>query len=234
MSIQQKPGHIDERISEKDVAQYLRQHPDFFENNTALLTELSIPHLAGGAISLVERQVQVLRKQNKKLARQLEELIKIARENDKLGKQVFHLTLALMSARDLGRMFALLRESLRRDFNVDVMALRLMASPKQHEYANRAEFCDADQLRFLFEKCLKEGRPLCGRVQGEQKQYLFGDDAERVKSLVLLPLNDGASFGLLALGSEDEVRFQPGMGTLYLSQMSAIISKTLLNFVQPL
>jgi len=234
MSIQQKPGHIDERINDKDVEQYLRQHPDFFENNSALLADLSIPHLTGAAVSLVERQVQVLRKQNKKLVQQLEELIKIARENDKLGKQVFRLTLALMSAKDLGRLFALLRESLRRDFNVDVMVLRLMASPNQPGYKDRDEFVAAGELQRLFEKCLKEGRPLCGRVQGMQKDYLFGKDAERIKSLVLLPLNDGAGFGLLAIGSEDEKRFQPGMGTLYLSQMSAIISKALLNFVQPL
>jgi uncharacterized protein YigA (DUF484 family) len=234
MSIQQKPGHIDERITEKDVEQYLQQHPDFFEGNPALLTELSIPHNTGAAVSLVERQVQVLRKQNKKLSRQLEELVKIARENDKLGKQVFHLTLALMSAKDLGRVFALLYESLRRDFNVDTVALRLLASPKQREYNERIEFAGTDQLQRLFGKYLKEGRPVCGRVKGEQKDFLFGDDAERVKSLVLLPLSAGASFGLLAIGSEDESRFQAGMGTLYLNQMSAIIGKVLLNFLQPL
>jgi len=234
MSIQQKPGHVDERISDKDVAQYLRQHRDFFESHPALLAELSVPHQSGPAVSLVERQVQVLRKQNRKVSQQLEELVKIARENDKLGKQVFHLTLALMSARDLGRLFALLRESLRRDFNVDFMVMRLMARPVQRGYEDRNEFVAAGELRRLFEKCLKEGRPVCGRVQTVQKHYLFGEDADRVKSMVLLPLNDGAGFGLLAIGSEDESRFQPGMGTLYLSQISAIISKALLNFVQPL
>lgn len=234
MSIQQKTGHIDERIDEKDVEQYLREHLDFFESHGALLAELSVPHQSGAAISLVERQVKVLRKQNKKLNQQLSDLVKIARENDKLGKQVFHLTLALMSAKNLERLLAFLRECLRRDFNIDAMVLRMEAKPKQDELKDKSVFVPAGELRGQFEKFLKEGRSLCGRLQGIQKEYLFGNDAESIKSMVLLPLSNGNGFGVLAIGSADENRFQSGMGTLYLNQMSAIISKSLLNFVQPL
>lgn len=237
MSIQQKPGHIDDKVSPRDVEQYLRQHPDFFEHNTNLLTELKVPHVTGDAVSLVERQVGVLRTQNNKLTKQLEELIKIARENDKLSKQVFHMMLALMSAKELGQVFALLQETLRRDFTADAVTIRLLAKPKKPEYLERKEFVthasSASEMRHQFDKYLKDGRPVCGHLKPEQNAFLFGDKADRVKSMAFIPLTSGASFGVLAIGSFDELRFQSGMGTMYLSQMSELISKSLLQFVDP-
>lgn len=237
MSFQQKPGQIDDKTSARDVEQYLRRHPDFFEHNTNLLTELKVPHVTGSAVSLVERQVGVLRAQNNKLTKQLEELIKIARENDKLSKQVFHMMLALMSAKELGRVFALLQETLRRDFNADAVTVRLLAIPKKREYLERSEFVSsvsaASEIRRQFDKYLKDGRPVCGRLKPEQNALLFGDKAERVKSMAFIPLTSGASFGVLAIGSFDEQRFQSGMGTMYLSQMSELISKSLLQFMDP-
>ena len=74
MSIQTKPGDVQEHVSDKEVEKFLKQHPDFFEKHTQLLTELKVPHVTGGAVSLVERQVDVLRKQNRKLQKQLDDI----------------------------------------------------------------------------------------------------------------------------------------------------------------
>lgn len=255
MSIQQKPGHTDDKISAGDVDEYLRRHPDFLEDNPDLLACLNISHDTGNAVSLVERQVKVLRKQNKKLNRQFEELVAVARDNDKLGKQVFQFTLALMHAGDAAQIFAQVQESLRRDFLADAVALRLLATPKQSELAGRSEFQpQTDEFSQLFGTVLNAGRPICGRMPVEQKAALFGDVAENVKSMALLPLlypqtqlpsatqstTQPATppatknvYGLLAIGSFDEQRFQSGMGTLYLEQIGALLGQALLDFVDP-
>jgi len=232
MSIQQTSGNIDDKITDKDVASYLREHPDFFESNTPLLRDINIPHLSGAAVSLVERQVGVLRKDNKKLIKKLEELVKNARVNEKLAKQVFYLTLALMSAKDLAQVFTLLQESLRRDFNVDATALKLIITPKEEKFAERGEFVKhASELMQLFDKQLKEGRPICGRFKQEQLEYLFNDKADNVKSVAIIPLGEAASYGILAIGSRNEQRFYAGMGTMYLTQMSSLISKSLQPYI---
>ena len=140
MSIQQSQGEIDERLSAKDVDDYLRRNPEFFEKHTQLLTELRVPHLTNGAVSLVERQVDLLRNQNKKLKKQLDDLLQIARANDKLGKQVYKLTLGLMSVDNLEDLLNLLQISLRRDFSADALALRIVGQPLDTAMGFRREF----------------------------------------------------------------------------------------------
>ena len=96
MSIQQSEGELDEKLSDKEVEEFLRAHPDFFEKHSALLMDLKIPHPnTGSAVSLIEHQVELFRKQNSKTQKQLDELIQIARENDRLNKNMHQLTLSL-------------------------------------------------------------------------------------------------------------------------------------------
>lgn len=244
MTIQTRPGNVEEKISEQDVADYLRQHPDFFDTQIPLLTELSLPHKVGGrVVSLVERQVLVLRENNKKLKKQLDDLVHIARDNDKLGRQINKLVLRIMAADSLAELFGLLQESLRRDFAADAVALRLMVgeldnvermfprNPQRNEWVDNPV-----EMRKLFEKFLKEARPVCGRLKQAQREFLFETMAQKVASVAMLPIViDGQGMGLLAVGSCNEQRFRAGMGTAYLSHLSmflsAIISKFLTNAV---
>ena len=84
MSTQRKAEFVEEQLSEQAVHDYLAAHPDFFERHSTLLSSLHLPHASGGAVSLVERQVSVLRQKELKLQRQLRELLNVARENDTL------------------------------------------------------------------------------------------------------------------------------------------------------
>ena len=117
MSIQQHQDVLTETIDEKAVANYLRQHPDFFVSNTSLLAELALPHKTGAAISLIERQVDVLRDQNRRYRNQLQELIQIARDNDGLIEQLQRLTLTLLDVEELSGTFEVLCKSLKKDFH---------------------------------------------------------------------------------------------------------------------
>jgi uncharacterized protein YigA (DUF484 family) len=233
MSIQTKPGDVQERVSDKEVEKFLKQHPEFFEKHTQLLTELKVPHITGGAVSLVERQVDVLRKQNRKLQKQLDDLVQIARDNERLNRQVYKLTLSLMEADSVSEVVDLLVKSLKSDFAADAVALRIVTSTKVVAALNRREFiCNADDLKQLFGKIFEDGRPLCGRLKQTQREYLFAESSERIGSVALLPLMAKKGFGLLAIGSFEDTRFHPGMGTVYLNQMSHLISKAVMRFIE--
>jgi len=230
MTIQSKPGRIEEKVSAQDVADYLRNHPDFFESHIPLLTELSIPHVVGGkAVSLVERQVDVLRSNNKKLKKQLDDLVFIARDNDKLSRQINKLVLRIMGAKSINELFGLLQESLRRDFAADAVALRIMVKSQYCEDSERNEWVDNPaEMKKLFEKFLKDARPVCGRLKQAQREFLFEGMAQKVASVAMLPINlDGQAIGLLAIGSYNEQRFRAGMGTAYLGHLSAYLSAIL-------
>jgi len=235
MSIQQNKSEIVDKLSDKDVEDYLREHPDFFENNTNLLMELRVPHPnTGSAVSLIEHQVEVLRQQNTKYKTQLDELVQIARENDRVNKNMHQLFLELMDIKNLGDIFVLLYEKLRKDFSADTVCIRILAPPKNAKLKMSQEFsADANVLLTHFGRQLKEGKAICGKTKTAQKKILFEDLADKVKSLAFIPLQLGNNYGLLAIGSYDEKRFNSGMGTLFLNQLGQIISKTIIRFLKP-
>jgi len=130
MSTQAKAEFVDEELSESTVHDYLAEHPDFFERHGALLGSLRLPHVAGGAVSLVERQVSVLRQKDLKLERQLKELLEVARANDGLAEKIHRLALALIAADDLGSTLTIIEESLRTAFDANQSILVLFGNPE--------------------------------------------------------------------------------------------------------
>ena len=209
------------RDPEQVIAHYLLAHPDFFERHLEVLNKLRIPHPCGSAVSLLERQVQHLREQNNKLHRRLQELIKVARENDCLSRRMQNLNLVLIEARDIGDMIRGVQSVLRDEFNADFTSLRLaMANlsvglDEQHRLS-------PTQLE-LFKPLLRSGRPLCGRLTKTQSQALFDDAADSVTSAAVVPLIGDDWQGVLAIGSRDQHRFGAGMGTLFLSRLGELL-----------
>src|SRR5260370_17213158 len=93
MTTSQARGVKQDGLNEWSVAEYLQTYSDFFERNGPLLTKLRLPHLrdAGATVSLVERQVEVLRERNQSLERKLKELVDVARANDALADRIHRL-----------------------------------------------------------------------------------------------------------------------------------------------
>ena len=100
MTTSQARGMKHEGLSDATVAEYLQTFPDFFERNSPLLTKLRLPQLrdAGATVSLVERQVEVLRERNQSLERKLKELVDVARANDALADRIHRLSQRLIRA----------------------------------------------------------------------------------------------------------------------------------------
>ena len=225
---------------EHAIADYLRDHPEFFETHTGLLADIRVPHHTEGTISLIERQVSVLREQNQDLKRQLHALVQVARDNDRLNEQMQRLTLALMESSDLSTTLRVLGDSLHNDFRADALVLGLFTHEgklpqldKQNLLQLRA-LSEREEASSSFATLLATGKPLCGHLRRGQLHYLFGDTAEDiVASAVVVALNvpGGDSLqtkrlGMLGIGSHDAKRYHAGMGTLFLTYLGELIGRS--------
>ena len=207
------------------VERYLRDHPDFFSEHEALLSVLRVPHAAGEAVSLIERQVAVLRDQNQQYKRKLMELVQVGRDNDNLHRNLHQLTLALMRADSLGDVIERVHGHLRDDFKADLVALRLAQLPTGFQTETSTVTLERDDPELAaFAPFFRAVRPLCGELKPEQLAYLFGDQAEAVASTALIPLGVEAEMGMLAIGSHDEQRFHPAMDTLFLRCLGELVA----------
>jgi uncharacterized protein YigA (DUF484 family) len=208
-------------LKAEDVAQYLRDHPDFFEQYADMLAEIYVPHPHGGrAIPLSDRQVLTLRERTRALESRLSQLLQIGEENDAIGEKIHRLCLALLFSADRSSLLAHLYLHLREDFAVPHSALRIWGGAGEG-----AEFQPVDEDLKRYAASLTE--PFCGPNGSSLAGSWFGEDAPHVRSVALVSLRDKECFGMLALGSEDASRFYPEMGTLYLKRLGELASAAL-------
>ena len=231
MSTQRKTDFTEESLSEEAIHDYLMDNPDFFERHGALLSTLRLPHRSGSAVSLVERQVSVLRQKDLKHERKLKELLAVARTNDALATKMHRLTLKLLAATDLAATLACLEESLRSDFDADQSILVLFGDPEAFDDIRVGRFFkavsrDDDRLQ-AFDTFLKGSGPRCGQVRDAQRNFLFGRETDEVGSAALVPLGQGAEVGFMAIGSVDANRFHPGMSIDFLTRLGELVTGAL-------
>ncbi len=219
--------------AEAAVVEYLRANPAFFERHTELLESLRIPHPCRPAVSLIERQLALFREQNARLHHKLLDLVEVARSNDRVFERLQHLALGLIEASSLDDLLQVVKGVLRDEFNADFSALRLAARPVELNLLEEEEFAGAGAL-VLFEQQLRAGRPLCGQLSVAQLGCLFGHGASGVASAAVVPLSGHGWKGVLAVGSLDGERFQPAMGSLFLSRIGELVSQALQPHLLPL
>ena len=234
MSTQRKAEFSDTTMSEDAVHDYLVEHPDFFERHANLLGKLSLPHNAGGAVSLVERQVSVLRQKELKHERRMRDLLSVARANDELGRKIHRLTLKLLAAGDLGTTLECIEASLRTDFDADHSVLVMFAAADDFADLKAGRFLrtadrDDDGLK-AFQTFLDGDSPRCGQIRDAQRDYLFGRETDELGSAALVPLGKGADLGMLAIGSVDAERFHPGMSLDFLERLGQLVHSALIRF----
>jgi uncharacterized protein YigA (DUF484 family) len=233
MSTQRKPTLATEGISAEAVAYYLQHHPDFFEANSQLLASLSLPHTAGSTtISLIERQVAVLREQNGKLERRLNDLIDTARRNDRLSDGVHQLALNLLRADGPSEVIDAIESALREDFSAKsaVLVLRLK-TPDLEASARKGRFLrlvdPGDPGLQAFQTLFDSGRARCGHIRDTQREFLFGADADGIGSAAVVPLGPKGKIGVLAIGSVNVEHFHPGMSTDFLERVGSLAGTAL-------
>ena len=234
MSTQAEVEYADEELSEQAVHDYLSAHPDFFERHAALLNSLQLPHATRGAISLVERQVSVLRQKDIKLEKQLKELIGVARANDLLAAKIHELALQLLAAADLRSTITVLEEGMRSGFGADQAVLVIFGDPDAFDDINAGRFFrvvekTSDTL-LPFKTFLGGSSARCGQIRDAQCTFLFHEDADEIGSAALVPLIDGSNIGFLAIGSADADRFHPGMSIDFLTRLGDLVAGALKRY----
>jgi uncharacterized protein YigA (DUF484 family) len=208
-------------VNERDIVKYLQDTPEFFLKHPELLTQLKVPHHeSGDAVSLIERQVSVLRDDNRQLRHRIREMIEIAKDNDALMARLHALSVTLVKAESLGVFFRDLDDHLKRDFAADQVSVRLFVDKPSDEYPQLIS-AKAEGME-LFDSILIRKKPVCGRFNEKQLAFLFGDKADLVGSTAVVPLVDKDSIGMFAVASADRERFRAGMSTVFLSFLAEV------------
>jgi len=214
---------------EETIASYLQRHPEFFERHQAVLARLRLPHARGGStISLVERQIEVLREKLAGLEGKLAELVRVARANDAIAERLHRFTRRLVRAVPRAEAIARIEAGLREDFDAFHGALVLIGTVPDAQLPRFVRVVPADDPNLKsFESLFTSGKPRCGQARDSQREFLFGPEGLEMASVALVPLGEKGSIGLLALGSTDRDRFHPGMATEFLGRLSELITDAL-------
>lgn len=216
-----------------DVANFLHNNPDFFIDHAELLAEMNFSNTHGAsAVSLVERQVVLLRDKVRLLEGKLGELIGFGEENDIIAEKVHRLAVDLQGAADLSRAVGALYTHMSRGFSVPCVAVRLWGIASG-DAATAEEFQPvSDTIKHVAGSIQQ---PYCGPADSQEVVVWFGARATPIRSLAQIPLREqgfgGACFGMLVLASEDAHRFYPDMGTLYLARIGDLAAAALLRVV---
>lgn len=225
MTTSQPTQPLPENLTEAGVEQYLKEHPGFFEHHPQLLALMKVHHPTGGqTISLIERQVALLREQNRSLEEKLMELVEIARENERLSRQLHTFSSELLKAHNLPDIIAVTQDKVREIFQTDFVSLCLL---KEIAEDTERTLCDK-----LFKDIFLGDGPVCGHIKPEQTRFLFHGNAAEIASAAVVPLRTIDPIGLLGLASRDVQRFSPGMGHLFLAHLGDLVCSALAAHVQ--
>lgn len=211
-----------------DVVRYLKEHPEFFEVHADAIAEIFVPHPHGGhAIPIAERQILQLREKNLELVGKLSELVRFGSDNDSIAERLHRFTLALFSAPDLEATLGVLVHSLREDFGVPMVAIRLWGRVPEQSYLPELAATSAEVRAYA--EALRA--PYCGPGGLEETREWFEPDGTTPASFAFLPLRTIDTFGVIALASPDAQRFHAGMGTVYLTRLAELGSVGLARYL---
>ncbi len=216
---------LDDATQARVVAAYLKNHPEFLSDYPDLAARLTVHRPDGAVASLTGYQLQSLRDKNALLERRLADLVAIAADNERLMERVHGLTVALLRANTMEVTVRSIMARLSADFQGEQIRLLLFG---EHPRLPRADWLlpipGGGEALPEFADFLRADEPVSGRLSPEKSARLFGEHAEQIKSAAVMRLGD---CGMLAMGSTDPDRFQPGMGTLFLKMIAATITAAL-------
>lgn len=219
-----------EPLEPEQIAAWLRQHPDFFVYHQDLLGDLFLPHESGPAVSLVERQVAILRERNMDMRHRLSKLLDNARDNDKLFDKTKRLILTLLEGQDLADIIDALYYSFDHDFNIHFTSVILFGN-RERIPGSQARVVSLAEAREHIGALLKNNRAICGQFSERETAFLFPKDAAEAGSVALVPLVHGTTFGVLAIGNRDANYYRSSMGTLFLGYIAEVLNRLLPGYL---
>jgi len=220
-------------INVKQVRGYLRDHPTFFDENPDILETMIVSHKPEGAISLIERQLVVLRSRNSDMQEQLDNLYSTAQENELMFEKTNRLVSGLLDANNLGTLVESLYDSLGKDYGIEAYSLTLFGDevnlPK-----SLAKISSSDEAHKDAASILSSPKALCGKLGTSEMNFLFGDHQNTLASAAAVVLGQDNKVGILALGNTDPYFYQNDMGTIFLDYIANVLSRLLPQHLQSL
>lgn len=216
------------QLDEAEVAAWLKTHPDIFSRYPDLLGDLELRHSAGSAVSLMEKQVDILRARNQRLEERLTRLMDAARENESRAGNVHRLARTLMRAPSLAGVAAGLRQCMRDDFGVDEVFIGLAAGQfKRHDIEGLTVVEPEGRIGKAYENFFRTRLIECGPLEEARARLLFPKADPLPLSAAVVPLEKEKMLGMVAFGSRDPERFQPRQGKLFLEMTAELVAAAL-------
>jgi uncharacterized protein YigA (DUF484 family) len=217
------------KFGSEEVAQYLKQHPQFFDEYADMLSDIYVSHPHGGrAIPISQRQIVTLRDKNQILQDKLRELVKFGEENDVIGEKMHHLSIMLLTFTHLNDFLSELNSILQDTFSIPYVELRLWNI--NCDSLETSKFINTDtEIHTMTNSLL---HPYCGPQLTDEIKQWFGEGATNLRSFSMIPLKTKQTIGLLVLASEEPQRFYPEMGTFYLQRIGDLISTAISRYSQ--
>lgn len=214
-------------MNEDDVANFILSNPEFFRRKPWLLGSIELPDPHDGrAISLAERQTQILRERIRALEANLADLARNGRDNDALGEGLALWSATLLAERDEERLPQRLVDGLKDVFAVPAVAVRIWEFAARFAGLECTRPVGVDVMRFTSSM----QAPFCGLNADFEAANWMQSDTAGIRSVALIPLRTeqaAAPFGLLTLGSGDLHRFRSDMGTAFLGRIGQLAAAAL-------
>lgn len=217
MTTEQNNTETDQDTFEQELVSYLCKNPDFFSRHPDALAAINLPHDAGQATSLIERQVKTLRASAEKYSVELKHLVGIARENDQLAMRLHTLALKVIEANSFEELINTLQDQLLGQFEADAVMIKRFNK-------SALETPDIEPGPAVFTDFISKGKPSCGVLTPDQVDYLFGEDSNATGSAAIVPLCSDQSLAILGIGSHEKERFLPDMAVDFLLRLGEVIS----------
>jgi uncharacterized protein YigA (DUF484 family) len=213
-------NNSDININDELVIDYLRSDIGFFQRHPNILSELDLPHESGKAVSLIERQVAILRERNMQMRRRMNELLQAAKDNDELFAKTRTLTLELLNVESWQELNEVLATYVLADFQADFVCCHLA---NQHMFLDHLQSHDN---ALPHESLVSGTRPMCTILREEELTALFPVQQHDAQgSAVIAPLFWEGGTGCLAIGSRDVARFSSDMDTLFVTYIGDVLSR---------
>ncbi len=212
------------KIDAGEVAEYLRDHPEFFLNRPDVLYDMALPHGHNHASSLLERQASVLRHRNTELRHKMNELVSVARDNDRLFSQIKTLGLGLLEVNTVAELANTLQQVLNKSFDLSHVGLFLYKA-----CAEKGAFVQTSnhEMQAVLGDLLRRDRIICTTLRQQEMKFLFPGYDRSEGSALLVPLHFKVDLGILAIGSTDPNHFNSNMDTSFARYMGDILSRRL-------
>ncbi len=227
MTSQAKKAISKEKINEESILDYLKKNPEFFRNHPGILADMNLPHATGDhTVSLIEKQVAVLRERSIKSRHKLSELIEVAKENDVLFEKTQQLTLSLLKASSLTALFDTTQLQFKKAFDVESSNFLLLNDELNLTLSKKyiGSYSDANKA---IPNVLENKKTLCSSLRPNENEFLFSSSATIGSAVIasrpLIDIKGKQTTLLICVGNQAEDFYNQNTGTLFVDYIADIL-----------